>query len=226
MPSAASPPLDGVVLALDVDGVLLDSTRTGRGSWHTALTQRFGVDAAALVPVFFERSWPEIVVGRRALEPALSEAIAELAWDMTVEQLINCWFEADFVVDAEVLEAALKWAADGARLVLVTNQEHRRAAFLQERLAPRLPLGGLAYSAGIGMVKADPGFFPLACDRLGIDRDDRAVVFVDDTAANVAAARRHGWTGVQFTRGEDWQHQVGAALSAAPPAGGPGPVHR
>jgi putative hydrolase of the HAD superfamily len=209
------PALGGVVLALDVDGVLLDRTAGGRGGWSAVVAARYGVDAALLQSTFFARAWDDVIVGRAAIEPALAAALEELAWPMSTEDLLACWFEADSVVDPEVAEAARSWADDGARIVLVTNQEHRRARFLQERLGASLPISAMAYSAALGHVKTNTAFFPAACRRLGIDDNDDAVVFVDDALENVEAARRFGWTAVHFVADEDWHTEIDTALTAA-----------
>jgi putative hydrolase of the HAD superfamily len=206
---------DGVVLALDVDGVLLDSRRGGRGPWHREVEQRFGVDATDLQRVFFRPSWPAIVRGREPIEPALDAALRELAWPMTCEALLDCWFEADFVVDRDVVDAVNAWSDAGARVVLVTDQEHRRAAHLRGSLAALMPISGFAYSAAIGLVKRDEGYFPAACAYLGIEPAGAAVVFVDDTLPNVEAATRHGWAALHFTKADGWRDEIERALRQA-----------
>lgn len=200
------------VLALDIDGVLLDPGRHGLGPWQSELASRFGVDADRLRAAFFEPAWPDVVVGRRAIEPALAAALDDLGWAVTVDQLLACWFEADLAVEREVVEAARSWAAEGARLVLVTNQEHRRASFLSHRLGAFLPISAMAYSAALGLLKSDPAFYPAASRTLGLQRDD-TVVFVDDTADNVEAARRYGWSAVHFDKDGDWRGQITSAFS-------------
>jgi putative hydrolase of the HAD superfamily len=202
-----------LVLALDVDGVLLDPTLGGRGGWSTVVGSHFGVDADRLQAVFFQRSWPDVIVGRRPIEPALADAIEELGWTMTVEDLLTSWFEADFAVDVDVVTAATLWSADGVRLVLMTNQEHRRAHFLEQRLSALLPIDSFVYSAAVGFMKKDPEFFPAAHRQIGIPHDDRHVVFVDDSLENIGAARRHGWTALHFSKDNDWRSEIGAALS-------------
>jgi putative hydrolase of the HAD superfamily len=209
------PSLRGAVLALDVDGVVLDPTLGGGGSWHRVLADRYAVDTDRFRQLFFSRYWPDIVVGRTAVEPALAQVIVELEWTMSVDDLLSCWFEADFAVDDDVVEAAKAWAADGVRLVLVTNQEHRRARFLEERLRALMPIDTVAYSAAVGFMKHDPHFFPAASDLLGIDRRARSVVLVDDDRQNIEAARRYGWSAVHFTKGEGWRREITAALTAA-----------
>jgi putative hydrolase of the HAD superfamily len=207
--------LDGVVLALDVDGVVLDAERGGLGKWHREVEQRYGVDIADLQRVFFQPSWPAVVRGQRPIEPALDAALHELAWPMSTEALLACWFEADFVVDRDVVAAATEWAGAGARVVLVTDQEHRRAAYLRDALAGVLPISAFAYSAALGRTKRDAGFFPAACDALAVDRSSSAVVFVDDTLANVEAAVGHGWSALHFTKADGWREAIAHALTSA-----------
>jgi len=86
-------PLEGFVLALDVDGVLLDATGAGPGGWFAFVSERFGVDADLLQSTFFDRAWADVVIGRAPIERALTDAVTELGWTMTVEELLNCWFE-------------------------------------------------------------------------------------------------------------------------------------
>jgi putative hydrolase of the HAD superfamily len=203
------------VLALDIDGVVLDPTLGGRGGWHRVLADRYSVDADRFARVFFSRHWPDVVVGRTAVEPALAQVMVELGWTMTVDDVLSCWFEADFAVDGDVVEAARAWADEGARLVLVTNQEHRRARFLEEHLRAVMPVDAMAYSAAVGLMKHDPQFFAAASELLGIDRQARSVVLVDDARQNVEAARRYGWGAVHFTKGHGWRSEITAALKAA-----------
>lgn len=217
-----SDPPGGRVLALDVDGVLLDPHRGGRGPWTQALAEDCGVDAAQLQPAFFRRGWRDILTGKIDIEGALAAAIEELGWTLDVNDVLRRWFEADFVVDYEVVHAARGWAADGARLVLATNQEHRRAEFLRERLGALLPLSGFVYSAAVGFLKDDPRFYPAASELLGLPARDPAVVFADDSPQNVQTAREYGWTGVHFVRQADWRQEIGSALSRVVLQGPPG----
>jgi putative hydrolase of the HAD superfamily len=219
-----APPLTGAVLALDVDGVLLDPGPKGTGSWQSVLSERYGVDPTLLDAAFFRARWPGIIIGAEAIGPALAQVIAELGWPMSVEELLACWFEADFSVDHQVAEAVRMWTAAGARLVLVTNQEHRRARYLDQRLGTLLPVSGMAYSAALGFTKDHPQFFVAASDHLGIPRHSRSVVFVDDSPENVEVARRHGWTGIDYVKDDGWKSTITQALdrTAGEARSGPG----
>jgi putative hydrolase of the HAD superfamily len=203
-----------VILVSDVDGVLLDPERTGKGSWHGALRERYGVEPALLDDVFFQRSWPEVLVGREPIEPALARALAELGWKIDVETVLRCWFEADFEIDDEVVRAANEWAASGIRVALATNQEARRAAFLELSLRPVLPFEGMVFSGALGVLKNDVAFYSAAEYWLGIDVHRHRVVFVDDSLQNVEAATRHGWNAVHFNKQVDWRAQIDSALAS------------
>jgi putative hydrolase of the HAD superfamily len=207
----------GIVLALDVDGVLLDPERAGRGRWQEALRETYGLDPALLDDVFFRRSWAQVIVGRESIEPALGRALVELGWNIGVEALLRCWFEADFEIDHEVVRAVNGWASSGVRVVLATNQEVRRARFLEQNLGAVLPVEGVAFSGSLGVVKSDPAFYPAAQDWLGIGNGGQKIVFVDDSLDNVAAAESSGWFGVHFNRQSDWFAQVTSALLGRDP---------
>jgi putative hydrolase of the HAD superfamily len=201
----------GVTLALDVDGVLLDPNRGGRGSWQTVLEERFGVSPSELRVAFFDRYWPRILVGELAIEPQLTAALAQLGRSLNAEDVLSCWFEADSHINDDVLVAATRWASVGARIILATNQEHRRAAYLAGFFRGKLPLDGIAYSSDLGYVKSDVRFFQQATDRFLLTRD-QGVILVDDVQENVEVARRSGWGAVHFTEGGDWTREVDAAL--------------
>ncbi len=190
--------LDGVVVALDVDGVLLDSERGGVGSWQLAVADQFGVDPSELDRSFFERWWPDVIVGRLSIEEALETVIREEAWSLSVDALLECWFEADYWPCPDVIAAANAWSERGARLALVTNQEHRRAAYVKARLGTLLPVDQMLYSAAVGYMKSEIEFFVVATRVVTGPDGGRAIVFMDDSLGNVETARRAGWTAVHF----------------------------
>ena len=178
-----------MLLALDVDGVLLDPQRGGRGPWQVAFSERFGVDAAAWTGPCSPAPGNDVIAGERDVETALAEALHELGWDMGLDAALQCWFEEDFVVEPAVLAAATAWSEVGIPLALVSNQEPRRARFLQVRLETLLPVSGVAFSGDLGAVKSDPVFYDRAERLLGVVGLGHGVVFLDDTLRNVGPQR-------------------------------------
>lgn len=198
-----------LTLALDVDGVLLDPERGGQGCWTNELTARFGIEHSQIGDAFFARCWDDVIIGRRSVEDGLGEALRTIGLTVDVEAVLACWFDADYVPFEEVFRLARRAARAGCRVVLATDQEHRRAEHLRRRIGAVVPLAGVFYSAEIGYQKHDPRFFDKASECLGLGMDERStVVFVDDHAANVAAARSAGWRGVHATPGGAWPRAV------------------
>ena len=200
--------ISDVVLALDVDGVLIDATWKQGGGWLEKVGPRFGVAADDMTP-FFQGIFHEVVRGRVEIEVALAEHFDSIGADVDPEQFLQQWLVEDLALNDEVVLAAEEWARAGVPIVLATVQEHRRAAHLREVFGERLGLVDLLYSADLGVAKPEPEFFRLADARLG----HRRVVFVDDALANIEAARAHGWTGVHYPAETNWRAVVEAALA-------------
>lgn len=200
------------ILALDVDGVLLDPDRGGAGHWTVEMERSFGLTRPQFRDAFFMRSWDDVVNGRRSVEDGVGAALADLSADVDVEEFLSVWFEADFVPIDEAIEVARRAGDSGCSVVLATNQEHRRAAFLRERLGAVMPIDDVLYSADLGVQKHEPAFFELASARLGVATDQRDdVVFVDDAVHNVDQARGAGWRAVHAEPGvpaRTWITQV------------------
>lgn len=183
---------------LDVDGVLLRGRPADGLPWATGLEADLGVSPAALHQAFFAVHWAEIVVGRAGLMERLRPALAGIAPGVSAERLVAYWFAQDSRVDEGVLADVAALRARGIAVHLATNQEHLRAEWLRERFAGLVD--GVQYSACLGAKKPDRAFFALAAAAVGVPAEQ--LVLVDDTAANVAAARAAGWQAAPWT-GED-----------------------
>ena len=174
---------------LDVDGVLLRGRPADGLPWATGLEADLGVSPAALHEAFFAVHWAEIVVGRAGLMERLRPALARIAPGVSAERLVEYWFAQDSRVDEGVLADVAALRGRGVAVHLATNQDHLRGAWLRERFAGLVD--GVQYSAGLGVRKPDPGFFARAAAAVGVPA--AGLMLVDDTAANVAAARAAGW---------------------------------
>lgn len=202
-----------VILALDIDGVLLDSDRGGAGHWTNELHARFGISRTDFSDAFFIPSWDDVVNGRRPIESAVAAALATLGSTASAEDVLECWFRADCVMIPEALAFARRAVAAGIPVALVTNQEHRRAQFLTERFAAEFPTDAVLYSADLGVQKHLPEFFDLASQRLGLPPRQRSqVVFVDDTVENVRQAAASGWTAIHADQERAWIAMAERAL--------------
>ena len=187
------------VLMLDVDGVVVTGRpRDGKHPFADIETE-LGVPAALLQEKFFKTHWPAIVVGLEPLEPRLAAVLEEIAPSVTSAALIDYWFRNDSRLDETVLASVGRLRASGIRVLLATNQEHRRAAWLMDELGLDRHVDGIAYSAALGHRKPMPEFYAGASALAGADGHD--LVLVDDVLDNVEAAIAAGWRGVHWVGG-------------------------
>jgi putative hydrolase of the HAD superfamily len=192
-----------VVVALDVDGVLINATWQHGGGWLDVVGPRHGVGLDDMKP-FFQGVFHEVVRGRVPVEAALAEHFAALGLAVDHEQFLEDWLVEDLSLNDEVVTAAEEWARAGIPIVLATAQEHRRAARLREVFGDRLALKDILYSAELGVAKPEPEYFRIADERIG----GHPVVFIDDALTNVEAARAHGWTAIHYPAETNWRQIV------------------
>jgi HAD superfamily hydrolase (TIGR01509 family) len=69
-------------------------------------------------------------------------------------------------------------------------------AFVRALFPPGAVLEPMFWSAELGLSKAGPEAFAAVTVRLGVD--PAAILFIDDSAANVAEAKTAGWDTIQF----------------------------
>ena len=106
--------------------------------------------------------------------------------------------------------------AAGVPLYALTNWSAETFAITRGRFEWLDWFDGLLVSGEERMTKPDPAFFRLLLDRFGLDPG--ATVFVDDSEANVAAARELGIDAVRFTGPDQLRRELSARRILARPA--------
>lgn len=195
---------------LDVDGVVVNGRPEDGLSWATDIANDLGVDPAGLQKVFFEPDWPDIVLGRKNLLDVLSVRLPLLTPSVSPKTFTDYWFAKDSKIDESVLADCDALRANGATIFLASNQEHLRANYLMDRLGLGKHVDGIIYSAQTGAKKPDRAFFDAAAKRCG--RSPQDLVLVDDTIANVEAARTAGWRAAHWESGSSLSRLVEAAF--------------
>lgn len=178
---------------LDVDGVLIRGRPEDCQPWSTTLATDLGIDPTRLQTAFFRPYWAQIVTGKRGLAETLADCLPRLDARITARDFIAYWFARDARVDAGVLEDIAHLRAKGQSVVLCTNQDHQRAAYLMHDLGLGAHVDGMIYSAALGTRKPEAAFFTAARAQTGLPPE--ALLLIDDTRANVTAARKAGWRG-------------------------------
>ncbi len=181
---------------VDVDGVIVIP---GRGGWAANLEADLGLSPTALQTHFFAPHWTDIVLGQAGLHERLAPVLARIAPHLTSQQLAAYWFERDAQLDARLLEDLAVVRATGIELHLATVQEHLRADHLWTALGLRQRFDAMHYAADLGARKSDPAFYAAVEARTGFAPAE--LLLIDDTPANIEAARAAGW-GARLWTGE------------------------
>ena len=193
-------------LMVDVDGVILVLPP---GGWATEMERDLGFSGAAMQTHFFQPHWNDIVLGRASLHERLGLVLAQHAPHLTSRALVDYWFERDARLNAPLLADLAALRASGLQLHLATIQEHERARYLWEVLGFRDRFDAMHYAADLGCKKTDAAFYAAVEARTGFAPAELALI--DDTAANVAAARAAGWGGAVW----DGTQPLAAVLAVA-----------
>ena len=114
------------------------------------------------------------------------------------------------------VEVLAELRAAGVPLYALTNWAAETFAITRGRFEFLTWFDGLLVSGEEGMTKPDPAIFRLLLDRFGLDPG--ATVFVDDSEANVAAARELGIDAVRFTGPGQLRRELTARRMLARPA--------
>jgi putative hydrolase of the HAD superfamily len=186
------------VLVLDIDGVVSLGHPGAATPWYATLREDWALDPEEMARDFFRGDFLEVLRGRLDLYVALQPYLETKGLADRLEAFVAYWFEKDAVIDRGVLAEADAWRQrTGGRCFAATNQEHHRIAFLRDRVGLGAHFDEIIYSAALGVCKPDRVFFTNAQTRMGVQAA-QSILFVDDAAANVDAARACGWRSMLY----------------------------
>ncbi len=182
---------------LDADGVLQDLP----GGWYAAMEPYVGERARE----FLHRTWVDelpMLAGRGDYLPILAATLQAYGVRAPVADVYAAvWTNIVVIEESIAIVRALRSSGYGVHLA--TNQECYRGAHMRTVLGYDELFDVSCYSYDLGVAKPDPEFFIRAARRIGADGS--TILFVDDLAPNVEAARQAGLAAEQwdFTQGHD-----------------------
>jgi len=180
---------------VDVDGVVV--VHPDPGGWSAHLERDLGLKREVLQDEFFAPHFGDVIHGRAALRERLAPVLARVAPHLTCDQLCEYWFREDGHLDHGLLDQLKAVRDRGIELHLATVQEHERAAYLWDVLGLKERFDAIHYAADLGHAKPADGFYAEIEARTGFAPAD--LFFIDDRAANVAAAQARGWKAAVWT---------------------------
>lgn len=186
------------VLVLDIDGVISLAQPGSAHPWHATLQADLGLDYGEIERGFFNAEFLEVLRGRLDLYVALQDYLEPLGLADQLEAFVAYWFDKDSVIDRGVLAQADAWRQrTGGRCFAASNQEHHRVAYLRDQAGLGAHFDEIVYSAALGVCKPERVFYTNAQARMGVTVA-QSILFVDDKAENVDAARAAGWRAMLY----------------------------
>ncbi len=145
-----------------------------------------------------------------AAHPSLAEEI--MAWSHRSEEMIAGEIDEGVGVLAEL-------KATGLKCLALSNMESDKFALRRSRYAFFRYFDGCVVSGIEGVAKPDQRIFEVLLSRY--DLEPSATVFIDDTAANIAAARDLGLVAIHYSAGGELRRDL-RRLGLPPGAAGSG----
>jgi putative hydrolase of the HAD superfamily len=175
----------------DADGVV----QVVPGGWEAGAEPYLGERTME----FLHRVWDDelpALAGQADLLPLVAAALADFGVTAAAEEVHRAiWLRIEPVEQSLVLVRALR--RNGYGVHLGTNQNRNRANHMREVLGYDALFDVSCYSWELGARKPDGAFFVEAVRRIGAD--PAAILFIDDSARNVAAARDAGLAAEQWS---------------------------
>lgn len=188
------------VLLLDVDGVLVNAP-----DWFNSQFLKTHPDAVR--DFFRSGAFDRASTGKSDLLDELPSYLEALGQSVSPAEFVQQWCEYENHPVKAMLDAAQQLKAAGWRIYLATNQEAHRTRHLLEESGLDAVTDGHFASYAVGHRKPSAEYYAEVTRRLGLA--PQQLIFWDDVAENVTAAREAGWTAYLFTDAADFVRVMG-----------------
>ena len=175
-------------LILDADGVLQHPPPGWLVGWARMGGPRFVEEV--------HREELQTLTGQADLAPLVTQVLQRRGLDLTFEQVLDHWCRIE--LDERMLQLVDRVRAAGVLVAMGTNQNPYRGQFMLDNLPYAEHFDAIFHSWQMGLAKPDVAFLGHIVAALGVEPQE--AVFVDDMAANAAAARAAGLHGIHWSR--------------------------
>ncbi len=146
----------------------------------------------------FKSDFDSILTGREDLRDRVATWARITGFRPGPDELLDFWFRKADLPDPEIARLIQKLSDKGIRQVIATNNEFRRADYIEDDMGFGERVEKISASGRLGLRKPDPAFFTAITDNLRISPD--SMLLIDDCEKNVAQASASGWTALHFTQ--------------------------
>ncbi|MCL6283189.1 HAD-IA family hydrolase [Ruegeria sp. 2012CJ41-6] len=183
----AEPP----IIAWDFDGVLNRNIRDGVFLWAENFERDLGQSLEVFTKHVFADDFDRIITGQEDLRDRVASWADRVGFAPGPDALLDYWFSNDALPDAEVLKVQAALSARGVRHVIATNNEARRARYIETEMGFADRVAHVFASGRMGVRKPFPAFYARITETL--DVAPGRMILIDDYQASVEAARAMGW---------------------------------
>lgn len=187
-------------VAFDLDGVLIPS-----GPSFEYFERDHGITRNDFRE-FFEGPYGPAMLGKADLFDVLPAALRRWNWRGTSESFARAWFQSCADAEPAAVEIVQGLRARGVTCYAASNQDSRRAMFLDSLPWLQALFDRRFYSCRLGAKKPSAEYFEII--RLEAALASEAMLFVDDNIENVESARRCGWSAELCTGSRDLEAVV------------------
>lgn len=185
------------IVAWDFDGVLNRNIVNGRFIWADTFEIDIGHSLNEFTEKIFRNGFDEVITGKVDLRDRIEDWARSVNYTEGADALISYWFKNDALPDVEVTMAMDMLSSRGVRQIIVTNNEARRATFIEREMGFENRVEHVFASGRMGVRKPDPAFFNHVTDML--EAEPEQMLLIDDCPKNVPAAVHCGWRAFHFT---------------------------
>lgn len=186
----------------DADGVLQHMP----AGWEAPTERYLGERTLEFLRRLYKEELPTLA-GQGEFLPLVAAALSDFGVTAPLAEVYAAiWLQIEPVEQSFAVVRGLR--RNGYGVHLGTNQESNRAAHMRDVLGYGALFDVCCYSCELGARKPDLAFFTEAARRIGAD--PAAILFIDDSAPNVAAARDAGFAAEQWALndGHDVLHEL------------------
>ncbi len=179
-------------IIFDADGVLINAERFSK-----QLARDHGISTEVTTP-FFVGPFTKCLVGNGDLKEEIAPYLPQWGWNKGVDAFLEYWFASEHKLDEALIADIQEIRRKGIICVVATNQEKHRAEYMLQKMGFADSFDNLYASAHLGHKKPSLDFYAKVYATLG-SIDKKEVLFWDDDADNVAAAKEFGINAELYT---------------------------
>lgn len=184
----------------DFDGVLNANIRNGELVWASTIIDDIGHGVEDFIDELFSGGFRRIITGEEDLLDRIRDWTQAVGYEPGAEHFLAYWFEKDALPDPVLVLMMDMLAKRGVPSVIATNNEWRRASYIEDQMGFGKRIDRMFCSGRLGVAKPDPAFFIHVQQTLKIPHE--RLILIDDKPDNVRTAQMLGWQGFHYTEGD------------------------